>query len=66
MEVFFVKAMAGAGGVLVRVWPGDWTIWFTAGGEGKAEVVWCGKERPPYMEVARRLRERLVHEQLKG
>lgn len=66
VEVFFVKAMAGEGGMLVRVWPGDWTIWFTAGGEGKAEVVWCGKERPPYMEVARRLRERLVREQLKG
>lgn len=62
VEVFFVKAM-GDGGLLVRVWPGDWTIWFTGGGGG--EVVWCGKERPPYKEVARLLRERLVQEQLK-
>lgn len=62
VEVFFVKAM-GDGGLLVRVWPGDWTIWFTGGGEG--EVVWCGKERPPYKEVAKLLRARLVQEQLK-
>jgi len=63
VEVFFVKAM-GDGGLLVRVWPGDWTVWFTAGGGG-AEVVWCGKERPPYPEVAKMLRARLVEEQLK-